>query len=775
MSHALQVIEYARVVERLVSHCETPAGMAYCADLLPVFVAEEVWELLGATGEAYELLANDPPPTLSTLGDPRQSFERAAKGGELDGIEVYKCGAALGTLRRLKSYLRGKPQRQLAVYADVLPDHPNLEEAIFSAITGGGDILDSASQALASIRARRTATAQRVIERIQSYVSGRSREWLSDPIYTTRDGRYVLPVKSEYRSRIKGIVHDTSSSGATVFIEPDDVLQLGNALREVEIAEREEVRRILRAFATRLGAVGLEAIGGVEAASKVDAIFARARLAYADGGSMPQQTSGQFIALHGARHPLIERTTAVPLDLEVGQGAGLLITGPNTGGKTVAIKTVGLAVAMAQSGLFPPALDVRLGPFTGLWADIGDEQSLQQSLSTFSGHLKNIAAALAGAQPGALVLFDELGAGTDPAEGAALAIAILKRLQKTGCAVLASTHYGELKAFAYETEGFQNAAMEFNAKTLQPTYRLLMGAAGASQALRIAERYGIPADLVAEAREGLGNQAMNLSQVMEELDRAQKLARTAQGEADRRLAELRKAEADLSRKLADAEERRAQARRRGAEAIDDALREIRLEAASLFDQLKRDPSQAGFERTRKQLAELDQVGRDLASEIGPAPAAPQGATGPLAKGMSVRVEGYQQVGTLIDEPSGKSVTVQLGNIRMKVLAASLRPVEDAVADKPRPKKNLGFQRAQTASTEIHLRAQRAEQAEEQLQKFLDDAELAGLDRVRIVHGKGMGILRKVTREVLRKHHGIASFRDGEPSEGGEGVTVAVLK
>jgi DNA mismatch repair protein MutS2 len=378
--------------------------------------------------------------------------------------------------------------------------------------------------------------------------------------------------------------------------------------------------------------------------------------------------------------------------------------------------------------------------------------------------------------PGALVLFDELGAGTDPAEGAALAMAVLQKLHQAGCAILASTHYGELKAFAYETPGFTNAAMEFDAKTLRPTYRLLMGAAGASQALRIAERYGIPKDVVDAAREGLGRQAQNVSRMLEELDRSQKLARMAQSEADRRIAELRKSEAETSRKLAEAEERRAQARQRGAAAIEDALREIRLEAARVFEELKQSPTQEGFAKAKQALADLDNLGHAFADDIGPKKAMkPPTDARLLKKGMSVKIDGYSQVGTLLDIPSGRSASVQLGAIKMTVPVAKIRPSDEKVVTAARARPNLGFSRAQTANTEIHLRARRYEEAEEELTKFLDDAMLAGLPSVRIVHGKGEGILRKMTRDVLRRYRGVGQFRDGEPGEGGAGVTVASFK
>ncbi|RYF97796.1 MAG: endonuclease MutS2, partial [Caulobacteraceae bacterium] len=362
--------------------------------------------------------------------------------------------------------------------------------------------------------------------------------------------------------------------------------------------------------------MGDEATGGLEAAAQIDLIFAKGRFAYDIRGTLPERVEGDgFIEIDRGKHPLLDPDIAVPLDLAVGVGGSVLITGPNTGGKTVGIKTTGLFVAMAQAGMFPPALRVRLAPFSQIWADIGDEQSLEQSLSTFSGHIKNIASALKKLKRGALVLFDEVGAGTDPAEGAALAIAILRELRDKGAAVLASTHYGELKAFAFDEEGFQNAAMEFDPKTLRPTYRLRMGAPGASQALRIAERYGIPEPVVAAARESLGRQAQDIAKMMEELDRATRLARQAQSDADRRATELKRAEDRAKRKLEEADDIRRTAHARANEVIEAALREIRLEATTLFDQLKAAPKEA--ERVRQGLRELDEAGRDLAAQYAP--------------------------------------------------------------------------------------------------------------------------------------------------------------
>lgn len=464
----------------------------------------------------------------------------------------------------------------------------------------------------------------------------------------------------------------------------------------------------------------------------------------------------------------------MPLDLEVGFAAkGLLITGPNTGGKTVAIKTVGLFVLMAQTGLYVPAGMCRLAPFSQVWADIGDEQSLQQSLSTFSGHIKNISAAVKGLQQGALVLFDEIGAGTDPAEGAALAKAILRHLVDSGATVIASTHYGELKAFAYQAEGFANAAMEFDAKSLKPTYRLIMGAPGASHALKIAERYGLPKAIVESATQNMEQGAAEVGTMFEKLEQAQRQARIAQGEADRRLNELKRAEKRADEKLAEADEIRRTVHARASEEIEETLRQIRGEAAALFDQLKKGVDERKLADIRGKLKDIQSAGEGRSAKF-KTPLV-RGDEPEVAKGMSVRAEGYTQIGTVLEEPSGGTVYVQMGPLKLKLPVSTLSPVKSPSPRAGGKSSSMSLQKASTATTEIHLRMQRAEDAEEALTRFFDEAVLAGLHQVRIVHGKGGGVLRKMTQEFLRNNRDVASFRDGEPAEGGQGVTIAVLR
>ena len=778
--HALKVLEFEAIRARLAAHCETTMGADHVARLNPSFDDKTVWQELARTEEAYKFLSEARASSLGPVKDLTENLQRAAKGGAMGGVELFQVSETLNAMRAFKSVIQNRKEDfpKLWHHAQNLPELRLLEGQLQDALEPNGDVKNSASQELAQLRKRKQTTTSRILEKIQSYTSGRNREYLSDPIYTQRDGRYVVPVKVEHKGKIKGIVHDTSGSGQTVYIEPEDVLQLGNTLREVEAAEREEVRRILAELSAKVGKAAPEIETGIYNSGELDFLLAKARLAFEMKATLPQRWQGFGIKIQSGRHPLIDSDRVVAIDLEVGFAdfQGLLITGPNTGGKTVAIKTVGLFVLMAQSGVMLPALDVKLGPFTQLWADIGDEQSLQQSLSTFSGHIKNIADALTGIKSGALVLFDEIGAGTDPAEGAALAKAILTTIQERGAYVIASTHYGELKAFAYNTPGFHNAAMEFDTKSLKPTYKVLMGAPGASHALRIAERYGLPKEVVEKAREGLSEEEQQMGKMLEELEVAQKRARTAQGEADRKLNEIRKAEERAEQKLREAEEIRKTAHAQAAQAIEDALRDLRAEAAEIFEELKSMPHDSRAEaEARERLRNLQSGGQEIANQFTKETKTAKKPDFTIAPGMPVKVEGYPHPGTVLTELKNGQVQVQIGALKITTDAGKLSLAKEVPRTMAKPRANLNLSKAATASTEIHLRAMRAEEALNQLEKFVDEAVLAGLPHIRIVHGKGEGVLRKIAQDYLRKNPNIERFRDGDANEGGQGVTIAYIK
>lgn len=771
MNHAAKVLEYGAVLERLAAQCDTARGAVLASELKPTWTEAETWALLETTEEAYALLSGGSPPSLGAAHDLRKQLRRAEKGGALQGDELYRVGTTLSALRQFRSFLHPKRDQlpHLWPMAERMPEKKGLEDTLLSSLDSDGSVLDNASSNLRTLRQKIRASTARLTERIQSYTTGKTRDLLSDPIYTTRDGRFVIPLKAENRGKIRGIVHDTSASGQTVFVEPEDVLQLGNALREMQAAERQEVARILASLSDDVGDIALELIEGIEAAGEADLVLAKGKLAFVMRAGVPVREKRTGIAIEAGRHPLLDPEIVVPVDVSVGfEADGLLITGPNTGGKTVAIKAVGLFVLMAQSGLFLPARHVRFGVFSQVWADIGDEQSLEQSLSTFSGHIRNIAEALKNLKKDSLVLFDEIGAGTDPTEGAALAKAILSEMQGKGAKIIASTHYGELKAFAYNTPGFMNAAMEFDSKSLRPTYRLLMGAPGASHALKIAERYGIPAAIVEGARQGLTEAQQDVSLMLEKLEQAQRQARIAQGDADRRTAELRKMEERAKRKLEEADEIRKSVHGRASETIEGALREVRLEAAQIFEELRKGKP---TEEVRRRLKELQEVGESFAAEFRVPEREPERRE-KLAKGMNVRVEGFSQVGLLLEDPTGKEALVQMGAMKLKMKVGLMTAV--AAPKLTSNTQNLGFKKTQTVATELHLRHKRAEEAEHELQVFIDDAILAGLHQVRIVHGKGEGVLRTVVHAYLKKNRDVRAFRLGDATEGGDGVTIATF-
>lgn len=775
--HALRVLEFPAVLERFAEQCETPRGRALSQALEPSFDLEHVRRLNGQTREALDLLKTG-GLSMTGLADVGSAVKRAAKGVSLSGQDLYAVGRSLRAIREAKRTLNreGLVLIHLKPLEEQLEAHPDLEARLTESLDGDGYVRSEASQALADARRAVETGEKRIRDQLQKYVSGKSRELLSDPIFTQRSGRYVIPLKAENRGKIKGIVHDTSGSGQTIYVEPEDIVRLGNALREAEAAEREEVAKVLKALSRDVGEQADSIRYSLEAGAELDLIMAKARLGEHMHGCLAETSSQLVLDLDAARHPLLERQAAVPLTITAPADlSGILITGPNTGGKTVAIKTVGLSVAMHQCGMLVPAEVARLGCFTQIWADIGDEQSIQQSLSTFSSHIKNISTALSELKPGALVLLDEAGAGTDPAEGAALARAILLAFREGGAKMLVSTHYGELKVFASSEPGFTNASMEFDRKSLRPTYRLRMGMPGSSHALEIARRCGVPESVLAEAASGFSEQEQDLAQMIEQLDHAERQARQAQSRADRLAQELEELKVEAAEEAEGHVQERDKLRRRFARELQELLREIRLEAEDVLTEVKKsaaDPK--NIQQAREKLKELQAAGEDLLDEAEPVKAAPQGKpVTQLAVGQQVRVLGFDQIGTVKEIPKPNQAVVQVGAMKMTVKANRLQMVEQP---KPTITRTRPAARPQgKAPAELHLRRLRFEEAQETLERFIDEAVLSGHARIRIIHGKGGGVLRTMTRDMLRAHPQVQSIEDAGPGEGGDGATVAVLK
>lgn len=789
---SLRVLEFPAIVERLAQATSFSPGRELALALRPVADGEAVRHALAETGEACELLGRGGHDPLAGARDVRDSLRRAALGGALSGPELLDVAATAAAMRRARQLLLADPDAwpRLARRALRLGTFVDLEEAIAACIGPDGQMRDDASPELERLRGRIRTLHQRIRERLESIVrSPALRPALQESLITVRSGRQVVPVKQEHKAMIPGIVHDTSASGATVFVEPMAVVELNNNLQEARSLEEQEVERILRHLSGRVGEVAEPLSTGVAVLAELDLALAKARLAESMRAVAPEMNDDGWIRIVGGRHPLLTGTV-VPIDVWLGRDARVLvITGPNTGGKTVTLKTVGLFCLMAQAGLFVPAEPgTELAVFSGIYADIGDEQSIQQSLSTFSSHMTNIVRILHTMDRRSLVLLDELGAGTDPAEGAALAMAILDHILSAGARAVATTHYSELKAFVHSRPGMQNASVEFDVHTLAPTYRLIMGLPGRSNALEIAARLGLPEPILAQARARLTHDDVRVDDLLRNLDETRRAlegelerARELRRENERLRAELEAARAELAARRQDVlDKARDEARRVVAAA--------RREAEAVLAELRRRERQGDLEGARVVRRRLERIRAQVEEPALPAPV-PAGkklAKEELVPGTAVWLPSLGQPGTVTEPPAADGhVGVQVGGMRVRVPWQTLEaaPGQQAAAP-PQTARRAGpvFQasyglvaeKRAHISPELHVRGMTVEEALDAVNKYLDDAILAGLASVRIVHGKGTGTLRRVIQDHLRTDPRVKSWRLADPAAGGHGVTVAEL-
>ncbi len=774
----LAVLEFDKVRRRLADHTTFSGGRVLALALEPATDADTVRGRLARTSQARQYLDRRGGPELGGAHDVRPEVAAAGRGKLLLPADLLAIRDTLGAARRLKRALAREPGRwpDLADLADRMDACPALGDAIQAALSEDGDVLDTASPALARTRRELRVVHDRLMRHLERLVASTSaREYLQEPLVTQRGGRYVVPVKAGFRGRLPGVVHDTSDSGATVFVEPLAVVEQGNRLRELEVDQEREVARVLRDLSARVAEAGeaIDEVVGVLA--ELDLAFACAEYAHALGAVAPEVIAAPrpFLSFRQARHPLLEPATVVPIDVWVGRDFHVLvITGPNTGGKTVALKTMGLLVCMAQSGLHVPAEEgAALTVFGGVYADIGDEQSIEQSLSTFSGHLTNIIGILDQADAGSLVLLDELGAGTDPVEGAALARAILDHLRDRGITTVASTHYSDLKVYAHGAPGVTNASVEFDVETLRPTYELTIGLPGRSNAFAIARRLGLSAAIVEAARAGVGTAGLDMEALLAEI-RASR--RQAQADRAAALEARRNAESwagKLEQGVKDLEAERA---RLLNEARDQAEREVAL-AREAVGRLLRQAEAASTSRAAiaEARGSLDEVAQALDVREPGAGAVVRLAPAELVPGRQVRVLSFNQVGEVV-AVKGEDVEVQLGRLRLTVPLRDLEPVEGAPGLPALPS-GVRLKRAVTAPTdlpiELHLRGLRVEDAMAKLDAYLDHAVLSGLPWVRIVHGHGTGAMKAAVRDSLRRHPQVKRYRPGERGEGGDGATV----
>ncbi|ANS73633.1 recombination and DNA strand exchange inhibitor protein [Paenibacillus yonginensis] len=781
----LKTMEYHKIIDALAHFTGTELGRDLAKELEPSIDLDHVKRLLQATDEAFKVDRLKGAPPFGGIVNMMPAAKRARIGGTLSPHELHGIASTLFGARRVRRHLAAlheeDPIPLLFELTENLSDQKPLEDAIKRCIDDNAEVVDTASPALAQIRRELRGGEGRIREKLDSMIrSSNVSKMLQDQLITIRNDRFVIPVKAEYRSYFGGIVHDQSGSGATLFIEPESIVAMNNKLRETRLAEEREIEVILQKLTALVGEQSELLYYDCEVLAELDFIFAKAKLAREMKATLPLMNDRGFLKLKKGRHPLIAMDKVVPLDVELGnQYTSIIVTGPNTGGKTVSLKTIGLLSLMAMSGLFIPAEDgSQLCVFDAIYADIGDEQSIEQNLSTFSSHMTNIINILNEMSPKSLVLLDELGAGTDPAEGSALAIAILDYIHSLGCRMVATTHYSELKAYAYERKGVINASMEFDVNTLSPTYRLLIGVPGRSNAFAIAERLGLSSSILDFARGEVKEDDLRVENMIASLEQNRLSAERDRDKAEKLRAEMeelrRKYEQELE-KLEESRDKRIEKAENDARAI---VEKARNEAQTIIDDLRKLALEEGASvkehkliAARKALDDAAPAQRKKAPAV--RKALKQRQIGP---GDEVRVYSLNQKGHVV-ELAGKEAVVQLGIMKMKVSLDDLELVQqEQTAKTPqRVVTNVKRTKDDSVRTELDLRGANLEEALIEVDRFLDEAFLANLGQVYIIHGKGTGVLRSGMQEYLRRHKHIKSYRLGNYGEGGSGVTVAELK
>lgn len=780
---ALHTLEYDKIINQLTSVTSTSLGREEVEKLNPSRELPIVERRLAATDEAVRTIMLKGTPPFGGITDVRASLYRAKLSGILQPQELMAVAQfIMGSRRLIRHISLANEETALPLLSDLcepLTDYKPLEDEIRRCIDEQGDILDSASPELAAARRDIRINAGRAREKLESLIRSSSvQKMLQDALITMRNDRYVIPVKQEYRAHFGGIVHDQSGSGATLFIEPEAVVQMNNKLRELKIKEQNEVERILRRLSEQTGERADLLTGDAEILGTIDFIFAKAALANAMEATLPAMNGEGKLYLRKARHPLIAIKQAVPMDIELGEAyTSIIVTGPNTGGKTVSLKTIGLLSLMAMSGLFIPAEEgSSLCVFDGIYADIGDEQSIEQNLSTFSSHMTNLISMLGQVTDQSLVLLDELGAGTDPAEGSALAIAILEHLQKLGCRLIATTHYSELKAYAYNREGIINASMEFDVATLRPTYRLLIGVPGRSNAFAIAERLGLPRSIIDHARGEVSEDELKVDSMIASLERDRIAAQAERQTAERLRREVEALQQQIQEERFKLQEQKVKIMEDARESSRLAIARAKREAEEIITDLRRLALEEGASVKEHKLIEA----RRRLEDAVPSPVAkPNRSSGnkqaKLEVGDEVKVHSLGgQKGHIIDL-SSNDAHVQLGIMKMKVALADLEPIRKTNTSKPQAQATIVKRsRDENIRTELDLRGMMLEEAIMDVDRFLDEAFLSNLGQVYIIHGKGTGALRTGVQEFLRRHKHVKSYRLGQFGEGGAGVSIAEL-
>lgn len=785
---ALKTLEYAKIIRRLTESASTQRGRELAEGLQPSADRAVVMRELDLTADAVIVLRQAPGVPFGGICDLRQVIARARVGGGLSGEELLAVASTLRATRLMKNFFSDLPYpvEGLKDWIAALVVLRNTEFAIEKAIDDNGMVRDEASNKLEQIRREIRTLQGRVKDKLDSILrSNQYRTFFQDALYTMRGDRYVIPIKQEYRHQFPGILHDQSASGATVFIEPMALVNLNNDLKGLVSAEQTEIEKILLTLSVHVSAEADVIDANCNILAQLDFVFARARMALEMKGVKPFLAEQGRVHLRQARHPLISPIEVVPIDIQIGGNFDtLLITGPNTGGKTVALKTLGLLILMMQSGLFVPAApESEMAVFENVFADIGDEQSIEQSLSTFSSHMTNLVRILSRITSNCLVLIDEIGAGTDPEEGTALAMSMLEHLHAQGVRTVATTHYGELKAFAYTHPGVENASVEFDLETLRPTYRLLIGVAGSSNAFAVSQRIGLAPEIVDRARSLTGGEHQKFETVLSVMEEHKKASEREREESAALRLESMQLRQTMEKEKQLWENKKKDILAKARNDADELLRRIRLESEELISELKKHSSisqradlQSSIDvvrrRIRDRISELDVVaGPELTFETD------QQAKVSINSVVYVETLGQQGIVRSLD---GGTATVQLGSLKTLVPLEKCKLLKkseqkqnpDHVLSGGRPAVS---ERPQPVSREIDIRGLNTDEAAYVLEKYIDDAVLAGLDAISVIHGKGTGALRKGVRAFLTAHPRVRSVAIGEVNEGGTGVSVAKLK
>lgn len=788
---ALRVLEFNKVIDLLKDKASSSLGLKYIEKLTPSSNFEDVKYMLEETSEAQSILIKIGSVGLQGIHDIEDKVKRANIGASLDQGSLIMIADTLRTARTLKNKLSSSEEEDfnypiVQALSNSLYAYRDIEDAIYNAIISEVEISDNASSTLRDIRRRIVQKNQSIRSKLNSIISSATyQKYLQDAIISVRGDRFVVPVKAEYRSQISGIVHDQSSSGATLFIEPMSIVDMNNELRQLRLKEKEEIERILQELSSMVGEVSEELIANQEILGRLDFAFAKGKLSIQMRGVEPKLNEDKYINIKNGRHPLLDKDKVVPNSIYLGRDFHtLLITGPNTGGKTVTIKTVGLFALMNQSGLHIPAdYGTSMCVYDNVFADIGDEQSIEQSLSTFSSHMTNIVSILKDVTEDSLVIFDELGAGTDPVEGAALAIAILEDVHMAGAKCIATTHYTELKNYALTTNGVENAAVEFDLETLSPTYRLLLGVPGKSNAFEISTKLGLSSHVITRAKEFIDSDNIAIEDVLQNVEKNRIKTEEERREAERLKLEIERLKNDYEERLARfttkkdkmMEQARSEAfriTRQAKEDVDNIIKELRkLEE----ERASKEKSQK-IEELRKELTNsMGSLQPTIKSMIEPKVASKE--IKDLKPGEEVKIITLNQQGSVVSvDNNKKEAVIQIGIMKMTLPFKSLqRAKKDPKTTVTKQTRKIIKSKSGNIKREVDLRGLNLEEAIMEVEKYLDDAYVAGLENVTIIHGIGTGVLKSGLQDILKRNKHVKSQRAGEYGEGGAGVTIVTLR